>query len=97
MSKKPDTPAIAPPHPPCRSPELGGLLPDYIVELLSDEASAAVREHLQTCGHCRDDYQNVMDMRAAARRLFAAAGREQEAPAPTSRSTVVRRLSDYKK
>ena len=50
----------------CRDPEVGSLVPDYIVELLDDSTSATVEEHLACCGHCKQRYLTVLRIRAAA-------------------------------
>lgn len=50
----------------CSCPEVGSLVPDYIVELLDDSTSAIVEEHLADCKHCKYRYLTVLRMRAAA-------------------------------
>ena len=37
----------------CRDPEIGSLVPDYIVEFLDDSTSVKVEEHLACCEHCK--------------------------------------------
>lgn len=79
---------------PCVHPEVGSLLPDYIIDLLSDDAAEEVEEHLLACGHCREDYLNILSLRAAA-------GEMNIIPAATSApqkgGADIRRISDYKK
>jgi hypothetical protein len=50
----------------CRDPEVGALVPDYIVERLDDSASATVEEHLACCAHCKQRYLTVLRIRAAS-------------------------------
>ncbi len=50
----------------CTCPEVGSLVPDYIVELLDDPRSVMVEEHLAECGHCKHRYLTVLRIRAAA-------------------------------
>lgn len=94
MDKKKDTPARVRFLKPCVCPEVGDMLPEYIVELLSDEAAKEFEEHLLACGHCRKDYLNILDMRAAAQKMNIS-------PAPMrvrkKRGADVLRISDYKK
>lgn len=54
----------------CTSPEVGTLLPDYIVDLLDDEECEAVERHLNSCPRCKDHYLTVLRVRrqAAVRR-----------------------------
>ncbi len=96
MSKKQDAPARAPSPEHCVLPEVGGLLTDYIIELLSDKAAEAVREHLLICNHCMEDYRNIMGLRATARKVLAAANSRRE-PARENGGAVIRHISDYKK
>lgn len=95
MNRKQDTHAPLRLPEPCVSPEVGDLLPDYIVELLSAEAAGAVKEHLEVCRHCMDDYRNILGLRAAARKLLAAGRAAREGGRRDG--AAVRRLSDYKK
>lgn len=50
----------------CCHPEVGSLVPDYIVDLLDDSTSAMVEEHLADCNHCKRRYLAVLRIRAAA-------------------------------
>lgn len=51
---------------PCTCPEVGSLVPDYIVELLDDSTSVMVEEHLADCEYCKHRYVTVLRIRAAA-------------------------------
>jgi anti-sigma factor RsiW len=52
----------------CAAPSLGALLPDYIVDLLSEADAEAVDNHLQSCRDCKQRYLTVLQVRAEARR-----------------------------
>ena len=82
----------------CTYPTLGEMLPDYVVELLGDSASAAVEDHLLDCLHCRETYLKMLRIDAPRRRDAAAPGgvpaRASEAtPAPTGRNVI--RMADF--
>jgi len=51
----------------CKSPKLGTLLPDYIVDLLDDEKCEAVEQHLNVCPRCKEHYLTVLQVRRQAR------------------------------
>ncbi|HEY6803053.1 MAG TPA: zf-HC2 domain-containing protein [Pyrinomonadaceae bacterium] len=50
----------------CRNPDLGILVPDYILELLDDASCLIVEQHLAECVHCKERYLTVLRMRATA-------------------------------
>jgi Putative zinc-finger len=80
---------------PCIRPEIGELLPDYIVNLLADWAADEVEEHLLGCRQCRENYLKVISLPGAARakKERAAAAAKESSPA---RGELVR-FADFKK
>jgi predicted anti-sigma-YlaC factor YlaD len=63
--------------PGCVNKDIGQLLPDYLVGLLSVSASDEVKEHLLFCRECREHYLKIISLRTAARvqvRAATAAG-----------------------
>jgi anti-sigma factor RsiW len=50
----------------CTSPEVGALLPDYVLELLDDAASERVELHLNECPHCKAHFLTLLEARSEA-------------------------------
>lgn len=59
----------------CTSPELGAQVPDYIADLLDDEKSEVVENHLLDCKYCREMYLAIVRLREAGRRRRLGADR----------------------
>lgn len=80
---------------PCVRPDVGDLLPDYIVDLLSDDAAEEVEEHLLLCGNCRRDYLHILSLRETMRKTLSLS---PDASSETKEGGAdVRRISDYQK
>jgi hypothetical protein len=50
----------------CVSPAIGAKLPDYIVDLLDDEAAFAIEQHLGQCELCKERYLLMLRVRSEA-------------------------------
>lgn len=59
----------------CTSPALGAQVPDYIADLLDDEKSEVVENHLLDCKYCREMYLAIVRLRESGRRRRLAANR----------------------
>lgn len=49
----------------CVRPAVGGLLFDYIAELLEDPAASEFEDHLLDCRCCRHEYLKLLSLRGA--------------------------------
>jgi hypothetical protein len=79
----------------CIRPEIGELLADYLVELLTDAKAEEFEEHLLFCCHCRENYLKVLSMRSAAQAEKRGNGRKEKYA--TAEGADILRISDYKK
>lgn len=77
---------------PCIRPEIGELLPDYIVDLLSDSAAEEVEEHFLSCRQCREDYLRIISIRRLAKAKEKVASKN-----PQESGAEVFRIADFKK
>lgn len=55
------------PNLPCKSPDVGSLLPKYFADLLDDPACEEVERHLEDCGHCKSQYLTLLSVLRAGR------------------------------
>lgn len=86
MSKHPETNTTAHPHDRCINPDMRELLPEYMVELLTDAAAEEVEEHLLFCRYCREDYLKILGMRGRARHARLTHGDREAAISYTEQS-----------
>ena len=66
----------------CTSPALGAQVPDYIADLLDDEKSEVVENHLLDCKYCREMYLAIVRLQEAGRRRRLAADRNVQGTVP---------------
>jgi len=71
MSTKPNNVVPLRPQGQCVHPDIGELLPDYLVGLLSEAAAEEVEQHLLACVRCHENYLKVCRLKEAARRRAA--------------------------
>jgi len=65
----------------CIAPNIGALIPEYIVALLAEDDVETVRNHLLACVPCRQRYLTVVRVREAAQEARRQAERKSSEPA----------------
>ena len=78
----------------CIDPAVGSLLPDYIVDLLEEEAAEQVDQHLIDCQTCKEKYLAILRICHTAHEAKIVHGDENGRESLDAR---VLKLTDYKK
>lgn len=78
---------------PCICSDIGELLYYYVFELLSDDASREVEEHLLLCAECENDLSRILTIERVARQRKLRADSARK----TDTRAEVLRLADFKK
>lgn len=84
----------------CLAPEVGSLLPDYIVDLLDDATAEKIERHLVDCQFCKERYHTILRVRRNARVELAkqlASNEAMPAPAPAEGDTASQHLNVKRK
>lgn len=72
----------------CQSPAIGAKLPDYIVNLLDDDAAFEVEQHLVDCKYCKHKYLLVLRVQRAAALRGKAAASDSDADTTLSNESL---------